>query len=192
MNQLQVHCIVTLILTRILWMLGIGETAAGSSWHEEPVLENMNNSTTKTGRLHHCEYYIQGSQICRQTVQNNPTLIQLLKTILLSSNCSTSMCLLLLYAKNSLYDRVHFNLKLWVGLYMALSRPQSLWHQSAVSCENLSTMTAARPGWVTRTRMRSVTVHSLQLVSGCITNFPPFICIQDWPNSQLSIRSQKT
>ena len=32
-----------------------------------------------------------------------------------------------------LYDRVHFNLKLWVGLYMTLSRPQSLWHQSAKS-----------------------------------------------------------
>ena len=46
-------------------------------------------------------------------------------------------------------------------------------------CQNVSTMTAARPGWVTSNKVSGSSLF--MSVSDCITTFPPFICMQNQP-----------
>ena len=59
-----------------------------------------------------------------------------------------------------------------------------------MSCQSISTLTVARLGWVT---LYEVSGSSLPTsVSGCITSFPPLICMRDNHILQLSIMLQKT
>ena len=46
-------------------------------------------------------------------------------------------------------------------------------------CQNVSIMTAARPEWMTSNKVSGSSL--LMSVSGRITIFPPFICMQDQP-----------
>ena len=61
------------------------------------------------------------------------------------------------------------------SLSLSCSVSMSLTSKCKADCQNVSTLVAAMPGWITQNRTRAVVVHCPCPVSGLITSFSPFI-----------------
>ena len=115
----------------------------------------------------------QGSQICRKKERHfwhkiNPFL----------HNCSNSMYLLYMQTSQDLYERLHFNQRLSLSR-LSLAQFLSLWCwgvKFGVRTYQLWQL-PGQHGWLWMIEVSGSSL--LTSVSGCITNFPPFICMWD-------------
>ena len=78
-----------------------------------------------------------------------------------------------------LYDRSFFFFPPSKGFKFEQSLSLSVMSVCEVSCYNISTLTAARPYWVTSYEVSGSLLPTS--VSSHITSFPPLTCTQDWP-----------
>ena len=111
----------------------------------------------------------------------------------LSHNCSNSMHLLFLKKSRFAWQITECILiKALSSLSHSHSVSVSLMSGCKVSGKNMSALTAAtsaRPGWVALNEVSGSLLPTS--VFGCITSFPPFTCMQDWPYFELSIMLQR-
>ena len=108
----------------------------------------------------------QGSQICRKPAF-------LAQNKLLLCNCSNPMRYI---CKKVQICKTYF---VFTKVLSSLTLTQSLWCQGVKLVVRTSTLTAARPGWATSNEVSGSSPPTS--VSGCITSFLYFICMQDRP-----------